>query len=115
MQHWMSVATALLRPSGRIGSEWINATYAAQKRWALFADKERAAVLNALLPDGVAGLITPWNFPNAMLARKMAPAWRQAVPSSPSLPNVRIRTSDLCLQRAVLLPDGKLVFGLGDA
>ncbi len=74
MQHWMSVATALLWPSGRIGSEWINVTYAAQKRWALFTDKERAAVLNALLPDGVAGLITPWNFSNAMLARKMAPA-----------------------------------------
>lgn len=54
MQHWMSVETALLRPSGRIGSEWINATYAAQKRWALFTDKARAAVLNALLPDGVA-------------------------------------------------------------
>ncbi len=25
-------------------------------------------------PVGVAGMITPWNFPNAMLARKMAPA-----------------------------------------
>lgn len=25
-------------------------------------------------PVGVAGIITPWNFPNAMLARKMAPA-----------------------------------------
>ncbi|WP_193370438.1 NAD-dependent succinate-semialdehyde dehydrogenase [Pelagibius marinus] len=25
-------------------------------------------------PVGVAGLITPWNFPNAMLARKLAPA-----------------------------------------
>ncbi|TGS35486.1 aldehyde dehydrogenase family protein, partial [Mesorhizobium sp. M8A.F.Ca.ET.182.01.1.1] len=25
-------------------------------------------------PIGVVGAITPWNFPNAMLARKMAPA-----------------------------------------
>ncbi|MCV2509690.1 MAG: aldehyde dehydrogenase family protein, partial [Neisseriaceae bacterium] len=25
-------------------------------------------------PVGVCGLITPWNFPNAMIARKMAPA-----------------------------------------
>lgn len=25
-------------------------------------------------PVGVAGLITPWNFPNAMITRKLAPA-----------------------------------------
>ncbi len=164
----------LLRPSGRIGGDWvdavasgavfevdnpstgaiiarlpdmgaeetkraIDAAYAAQKEWAAYAGKERAALLNALYrlmvgnvddlaailtmemgkplaeakgeilygasyvewfaeeakrvngdilpghqrdkrimvlkqPVGVAGLITPWNFPNAMLARKMAPA-----------------------------------------
>lgn len=165
---------ALLRPSGRIGGEWIDsvasgatfevdnpstgeiiarlpdmgagetaraidAAHAAQKLWAAYTGKERAALLNALFrlmvdnaddlaailtmemgkplaeakgeilygasyvewfaeeakrvngdilpghqrdkrimvlkqPVGVAGLITPWNFPNAMLARKMAPA-----------------------------------------
>lgn len=165
---------ALLRPSGRIGGEWIDAVasgavfevdnpstgeiiarlpdmgagetaraidaaHAAQKLWAAYTGKERAALLNALFrlmvdnaddlaailtmemgkplaeakgeilygasyvewfaeeakrvngdilpghqrdkrimvlkqPVGVAGLITPWNFPNAMLARKMAPA-----------------------------------------
>ncbi|KAJ3109888.1 hypothetical protein HDU96_007089 [Phlyctochytrium bullatum] len=31
-------------------------------------------VLSLLLPHGVAALITPWNFPLAMLARKIAPA-----------------------------------------
>ena len=31
-------------------------------------------------PVGVFGAITPWNFPNAMITRKLSPGWRQAVP-----------------------------------
>lgn len=32
-------------------------------------------------PVGVVGAISPWNFPFSMLARKVAPRWRLAVPS----------------------------------
>ncbi len=35
-------------------------------------------------PVGVVGMITPWNFPNAMLARKMAPPLAAGAPMSAS-------------------------------
>jgi succinate-semialdehyde dehydrogenase/glutarate-semialdehyde dehydrogenase len=37
-------------------------------------------------PVGVVACITPWNFPNAMLARKIAPALASRWPSLPSVP-----------------------------
>ena len=33
-------------------------------------------------PVGVAAAITPWNFPAAMMTRKLGPAWRPAARSS---------------------------------
>ena len=38
-------------------------------------------------PIGVAASITPWNFPNAMIARKVGPALAAGCASSPARPN----------------------------
>ncbi len=40
-------------------------------------------------PVGVAAAITPWNFPSAMITRKIAPAWRQVARRSSSRPRKR--------------------------
>lgn len=47
-------------------------------------DDKRIMVIRQ--PVGVVGAITPWNSPDEMLARKVAPALAAAAPSSPSPP-----------------------------
>lgn len=69
-------------------------------------------------PIGVAGLITPWNFPIAMIAKKMAPALAAGCPvivkPAPETPLTMIAVFQL-LERHLALPAGMANLVMGDA
>jgi aldehyde dehydrogenase (NAD+) len=79
---------------------------------------ESSLLLTRRVPRGVAGVITPWNFPLAIPAWKLAPAlvWGNACVWKPSelAPGCAQRLADLL---AGHLPDGvlRLVHGFGEA
>jgi acyl-CoA reductase-like NAD-dependent aldehyde dehydrogenase len=91
--------------------------YYAQEALRLFGEisphfKQDQWSMNLLEPIGVVGAITPWNFPHAMITKKIAPALAAGCPvvlkPSEETPLTAIKIRDLAIQAGV----PKEVFGI---